>query len=279
MASRIVAVAAERIGEEVGTALLQLALDRRRDAGDRTARTSVGLDARPVARSSTAATSSPASTTEPVATSSSLASEREAGTATVYHPRSPAPRFVVDVPDRPPFAPVDLFEYQGKQLFAQYGIPVSDGAPVTTVPEAVEVADRIGYPVVVKAQVQVGGRGKAGRHQARRQRRGGPHPRRGHPRHGHQGPRGEGRLDRAGQRHRRGVLRVVHPRPRGQAAPRDALGAGRRRDRAGGGGESRRPGQDPHRSGRRAHRGAVAASGWRPPSSTRRPPRARSTSC
>ena len=57
---------------------------------------------------------------------------------------------------------MDLFEYQGKQLFAQYGIPVSDGAPVTTVPEAVEVADRIGYPVVVKAQVQVGGRGKAG---------------------------------------------------------------------------------------------------------------------
>jgi succinyl-CoA synthetase beta subunit len=57
---------------------------------------------------------------------------------------------------------VDLFEYQGKQLFARYGIPVSDGAPVTTVAEAVEVADRIGYPVVVKAQVQVGGRGKAG---------------------------------------------------------------------------------------------------------------------
>jgi succinyl-CoA synthetase beta subunit len=57
---------------------------------------------------------------------------------------------------------VDLFEYQGKQLFARYGIPVSDGAPVTTVPEAVEVAGRIGYPVVVKAQVQVGGRGKAG---------------------------------------------------------------------------------------------------------------------
>jgi succinyl-CoA synthetase beta subunit len=57
---------------------------------------------------------------------------------------------------------VDLFEYQGKQFFARYGIPVSDGAPVDTVPEAVEVADRIGYPVVVKAQVQVGGRGKAG---------------------------------------------------------------------------------------------------------------------
>jgi succinyl-CoA synthetase beta subunit len=57
---------------------------------------------------------------------------------------------------------VDLFEYQGKQLFARYGIPVSPGAPAITVAEAVEAADRIGYPVVVKAQVQVGGRGKAG---------------------------------------------------------------------------------------------------------------------
>jgi succinyl-CoA synthetase beta subunit len=57
---------------------------------------------------------------------------------------------------------VDLFEYQGKQLFARYGIPVSDGEAVTTVDAAVAAADRVGYPVVVKAQVQVGGRGKAG---------------------------------------------------------------------------------------------------------------------
>jgi succinyl-CoA synthetase beta subunit len=57
---------------------------------------------------------------------------------------------------------VDLFEYQGKQLFAKYGIPVSDGEVVDTPDEAVAAADRIGYPVVVKAQVQVGGRGKAG---------------------------------------------------------------------------------------------------------------------
>jgi succinyl-CoA synthetase beta subunit len=57
---------------------------------------------------------------------------------------------------------VDLFEYQGKQLFARYGIPVSPGAPASTVQEAVEAADQLGYPVVVKAQVQVGGRGKAG---------------------------------------------------------------------------------------------------------------------
>jgi succinyl-CoA synthetase beta subunit len=57
---------------------------------------------------------------------------------------------------------MDLFEYQGKQLFARYGIPVSPGAPAITVEEAIEAADQIGYPVVVKAQVQVGGRGKAG---------------------------------------------------------------------------------------------------------------------
>ncbi len=57
---------------------------------------------------------------------------------------------------------MDLFEYQGKQLFARYGIPVSAGEPVETVDAAVAAADRVGYPVVVKAQVQVGGRGKAG---------------------------------------------------------------------------------------------------------------------
>jgi succinyl-CoA synthetase beta subunit len=57
---------------------------------------------------------------------------------------------------------LDLYEYQGKQFFARYGIPVSPGEAVTSVDEAVAAADRIGYPVVVKAQVQVGGRGKAG---------------------------------------------------------------------------------------------------------------------
>lgn len=57
---------------------------------------------------------------------------------------------------------MDLFEYQGKQFFARYGIPVSAGEAVTTVDDAVAAADRLGYPVVIKAQVQVGGRGKAG---------------------------------------------------------------------------------------------------------------------
>jgi len=57
---------------------------------------------------------------------------------------------------------MDLFEYQGKQYFARYGIAVSPGDVAETVDQAVEVAERIGYPVVVKAQVKVGGRGKAG---------------------------------------------------------------------------------------------------------------------
>jgi succinyl-CoA synthetase beta subunit len=57
---------------------------------------------------------------------------------------------------------VDLFEYQGKQYFARFGIPVSPGGVADTAEQAVCEADRVGYPVVVKAQVQVGGRGKAG---------------------------------------------------------------------------------------------------------------------
>ncbi|MGH9234449.1 MAG: ADP-forming succinate--CoA ligase subunit beta [Acidimicrobiales bacterium] len=57
---------------------------------------------------------------------------------------------------------MDLYEYQGKQFFARYGIPVSPGEAVTTGDDAVAAAERLGYPVVVKAQVQVGGRGKAG---------------------------------------------------------------------------------------------------------------------
>ena len=57
---------------------------------------------------------------------------------------------------------MDLFEYQGKQYFARYNIPVSAGGVATTVEQAVEQAELAKYPVVIKAQVQVGGRGKAG---------------------------------------------------------------------------------------------------------------------
>src|ERR1700730_14934468 len=57
---------------------------------------------------------------------------------------------------------MDLLEYQGKQLFARHGLRVSSGEAVTTVDDAVRAAGKVGYPVVVKAQVLIGGRGKAG---------------------------------------------------------------------------------------------------------------------
>jgi succinyl-CoA synthetase beta subunit len=57
---------------------------------------------------------------------------------------------------------LDLYEYQGKELFRRAGIPVSDGRLATTVAEARAAAEELGDPVVVKAQVLTGGRGKAG---------------------------------------------------------------------------------------------------------------------
>ena len=57
---------------------------------------------------------------------------------------------------------MDLYEYQGKQYFSKFDIPTSPGGVATTTAEAVEQANAAGYPVVVKAQVKVGGRGKAG---------------------------------------------------------------------------------------------------------------------
>src|ERR1700735_634393 len=57
---------------------------------------------------------------------------------------------------------MDLLEYQGKQLFARHGVPVPDGQPARTVEDAVAAAEAVGYPCAVKAQVQIGGRGKLG---------------------------------------------------------------------------------------------------------------------
>jgi succinyl-CoA synthetase beta subunit len=57
---------------------------------------------------------------------------------------------------------MDLLEYQGKQLFAKHGVAVPSGEVANTPDEAVEAAERIGYPAAVKAQVLIGGRGKAG---------------------------------------------------------------------------------------------------------------------
>ena len=55
-----------------------------------------------------------------------------------------------------------LHEYQAKEVFAEAGIPTPDSELARTVDETVEIAEDIGYPVAIKAQVHVGGRGKAG---------------------------------------------------------------------------------------------------------------------
>src|ERR671932_2622518 len=57
---------------------------------------------------------------------------------------------------------MDLYEYQGKELFARFGIPTSEGRLATSSEEARAAAEELGGPVVVKAQVLTGGRGKAG---------------------------------------------------------------------------------------------------------------------
>ena len=57
---------------------------------------------------------------------------------------------------------MDLYEYQAKQLFAKHGVPGTAGFTATTADEAAAVARKLGTPVVVKAQVKAGGRGKAG---------------------------------------------------------------------------------------------------------------------
>ncbi len=55
-----------------------------------------------------------------------------------------------------------LHEYQSKQIFAKYGIPIPNGEVATTPAKARQIAERLGFPVVIKSQVLVGGRGKAG---------------------------------------------------------------------------------------------------------------------
>jgi succinyl-CoA synthetase beta subunit len=75
-------------------------------------------------------------------------------------PRGNSDRLPDRVSGRPP--PMDLLEYQGKQLFAKHGIAVPSGEVAANVDDAVAAAERIGYPCAIKAQVLIGGRGKAG---------------------------------------------------------------------------------------------------------------------
>ena len=151
-------VAAERVGHEVGPAVPQARPDIGGQARRRRA-VLVRASARLVANSSTTAMRTPAKRT------AAGGDEQQSGIRPIggHRPQFVKPRSIShDCADSAGATFVDLFEYQGKQLFARYGIPVSPGAPATTVTQAVEEADALGYPVVVKAQVQVGGRGKAG---------------------------------------------------------------------------------------------------------------------
>ena len=91
---------------------------------------------------------------------------------------------------------MDLLEYQGKQLFSKHGVPVPEGRHATAVADAVDAAEQLGYPVVIKAQVLIGGRGKAGGIKLATDRESGRGTRRRDPRDGHprlHRPRGLGR--------------------------------------------------------------------------------------
>ena len=167
---------------------------------------------------------------------------------------------------------MDLFEYQGKQFFARYGIPVSArAARPTPSTRPSPRPTRVGYPVVVKAQVQVGGRGKAGGIKLANDADEVRDARREHPRHGHQGPRRRARLGRA---RLATSPRSTTPASRSTAPPRSTSAmlsaAGRRRDRGGRRAEPRRHRQDLHST---RSTGSTEAQrrrrGSRPPSSTR----------
>ena len=96
---------------------------------------------------------------------------------------------------------MDLYEYQAKELFVRHGVPTTEGDVCTRPAEAEAVASKVGGPVVVKAQVKTGGRGKAGGvkladspQDAREGRR--------DPGYGHQGPHRASGLGRRSFGHR-----------------------------------------------------------------------------
>ena len=140
---------------------------------------------------------------------------------------------------------MDLFEYQAKELFAEYGVPVQPGKVAHTADEAREIAAEFaaeGHPlVVVKAQVKTGGRGKAGGVKLAN----GPDEAyakasqilgmdiKGHTVHTV--------LDRPGGRHRRRVLPVVPAGPGQPHVPVHLHGPGRHGDRGGRAQQPRRP--------------------------------------
>ena len=172
---------------------------------------------------------------------------------------------------------MDLFEYQGKQYFARYGIPVSAGGVADTVEEAVAAGRQGRLPGRRQGPGPGRGPGQGRRHQAGRQRRRGPPPRRQHPRPGHQGPRRAPPVGRARLGHRQGVLRQLHPRPgapRSTSAMVSARGGVEIEQVADGGPGRHRP--PAHRSVDRASPRRTPASWSTRPASTPRPGTVRS---
>src|SRR5256885_16981875 len=104
---------------------------------------------------------------------------------------------------------MDLLEYQGKLLFKKHDVPVPDGRHAATVQEAVEAAEELGFPVVIKAQVQIGGPGQAGGVQPPKD----PPPAEEHP-------EGHPRMDNPGPALPEAPFRPGSPNPHG-ADPRD----------------------------------------------------------
>ena len=143
---------------------------------------------------------------------------------------------------------MDLFEYQARDLFAKHGVPVLAGEVIDTPEAAREATERLGGKSVVKAQVKVGGRGKAGGVKLAADPDEAVAKADGHPRHGHQGPhgpQGDARRDRAEIEEEYYVSFLLDRTNRTFLAM--ASVAGRRGDRGRRGGEPRRPRQGPGR--------------------------------
>ena len=153
----------------------------------------------------------------------------------------PRPRpYIRFVPGRHDYSRgVDLYEYQGKELFRRFGIPVGEGRLATTPEEARAAAEELGGTVVVKAQVLTGGRGKAGGVKVAAGPDEAEETRARDPRARHPRARRAHGLGRARGGDREGVLPLGHVRPWRARAAADVHDARRRRHRAGRGRDAR----------------------------------------
>ena len=128
---------------------------------------------------------------------------------------------------------LDLYEFQGKELFRRFGIPVSEGRLATTRRGGGRGREGARRPGRRQGAGADRGTRQGGGHQARGHARGGRGARRRDPRHGHPRARGREGLDRARVGHRARVLPLDHLRPRREEAALHVHDAGRRRHRGG----------------------------------------------